>query len=124
MENYVEIFHDSRLPKRSVMYGNVTECGRAVYIGLLLGKFIMILPSNLQPVYSVPVRLLCDLPASSLLTFLQHLFFFHTFILCTLYFGQPFYIICHFFSLLSACKHEYLCTWPINSSRRSSVTWC
>ena len=93
----MKIFRDNRLPKRAEMYGNVTECGRAVYVGLLLGKFIMLLPLKLQPVYSLPVRLLCALPSSSFYTFLQHLFFFRIFILCNLYFGQPFYIICHFF---------------------------
>jgi hypothetical protein len=93
----VEIFRDNRPPKRAEMYGNVTECGRAVYVGMLLGEFIMPLPSKLLPVYSLPVRLLRELPSSPLHTFLQYLFFFRTFILCNLYFGQPFYIICHFF---------------------------
>jgi len=72
----VEIFHDNLLPKRAEVYGNVTECSRAVYVALLLGKFIMLLPSKLQPVYSLHVRLLCDLPSSPLYTFYNIYFSF------------------------------------------------
>ena len=48
---------------REEMVGNMVECVRAV--GLPLGEFIMLLLSQLKPVYSLPVRLLFDLPSSS-----------------------------------------------------------
>jgi hypothetical protein len=107
---------------REEMVGNVVECVRAV--GLPLGEFIMLLLSQLKPVYSLPVRLLFDLPSAPppiIYIFIKKNFL--PCVCCTFYFGQPFSIICHF-SYLFSCKHEYLCTVPINSSRFIYVTGC